>query len=148
MQNDLSELLVFMFLMEIKLLINLYKPNKAPPPASEGPVLPVQHYAARLTFATEHQNWHDGRWRPVVSPDESRFGLSSCDRRHSLSGLSHLSHELSLNLMIKLFLNSLVLLPVFQSLVTISPIRRLFTCMNYANMATLKLRSNYSHPLY
>ncbi|MBN3291941.1 TCB2 transposase, partial [Polypterus senegalus] len=39
-----------------------------------GPVLTAQHRGARLAFAQEH-------WRPVLFTDESRFTLSSCDRR-------------------------------------------------------------------
>ncbi|KAL0153599.1 hypothetical protein M9458_051079 [Cirrhinus mrigala] len=46
-----------------------------------GPVLTAQHRRARLAFAQEHQNWQVHHWRPVLFTDESRFTLSSCDRR-------------------------------------------------------------------
>ena len=45
------------------------------------PVLTAQHRGARLAFAIEHQNWHVRHWRPVLFTDESRFTLSTCDRR-------------------------------------------------------------------
>ena len=45
------------------------------------PVLTAQHRGARLAFAIEHQNWHVCHWRPVLFTDESRFTLSTCDRR-------------------------------------------------------------------
>lgn len=47
-----------------------------------GPALTARHRAARLAFAREHRDWrivHD--WRPVLFTDESRFTLSTCDRR-------------------------------------------------------------------
>src|SRR4029434_10043444 len=44
-------------------------------------VLTAQHRGARLAFAIEHQNWHVRHWRPVLFTDESRFTLSTCDRR-------------------------------------------------------------------
>ncbi|CDQ68294.1 unnamed protein product [Oncorhynchus mykiss] len=34
-----------------------------------------------LTFAREHQDWQIRHWRPVLFTDESRFTLSTCDRR-------------------------------------------------------------------
>ncbi|KAL0185662.1 hypothetical protein M9458_017332, partial [Cirrhinus mrigala] len=43
-----------------------------------GVVLTAQHCAGRLAFAREHQDRH---WRPVLFTDESRFTLSTCDRR-------------------------------------------------------------------
>ena len=46
-----------------------------------GPVLTAQHHAARLTFAREHLGWQIRHWRPVLFTDESRFTLSTCDRR-------------------------------------------------------------------
>lgn len=47
-----------------------------------GPVLTARHRAVRLAFAREHQDWQIGRdWRPVLFTDESRFTLSTCDRR-------------------------------------------------------------------
>ena len=46
-----------------------------------GPVLTAQHRAARLAFATEHQDWQIRHWHPVLFTDESRFTLSTCDRR-------------------------------------------------------------------
>ncbi|KAJ8348305.1 hypothetical protein SKAU_G00268940 [Synaphobranchus kaupii] len=49
-----------------------------------GPVLTAQHRAARLAFAREHQNWQVRHWCPVLFTDESRFTLSTCDRRESV----------------------------------------------------------------
>ncbi|TWW54864.1 hypothetical protein D4764_0100900 [Takifugu flavidus] len=46
-----------------------------------GPVLNAQHRGARLAFAQEHQHWQVRHWRPVLFTDESRFTLSTCDRR-------------------------------------------------------------------
>ena len=46
-----------------------------------GPVLTAQHRAARLAFAREHQDWQIRHWHPVLFTDESRFTLSTCDRR-------------------------------------------------------------------
>ncbi|MCI4378174.1 hypothetical protein PGIGA_G00212910 [Pangasianodon gigas] len=46
-----------------------------------GPVLTARHRGARLAFAIEHQNWQVRHWRPVLFTDESRFTLSTCDRR-------------------------------------------------------------------
>ncbi|KAI3363947.1 hypothetical protein L3Q82_001564 [Scortum barcoo] len=38
--------------------------------------------AGRLAFAREHQDWQIRHcWRPVLFTDESRFTLSTCDRR-------------------------------------------------------------------
>uniref|UniRef100_A0AAZ3SWD3 Transposase n=1 Tax=Oncorhynchus tshawytscha TaxID=74940 RepID=A0AAZ3SWD3_ONCTS len=44
-------------------------------------VLTAQHRAGRLAFAREHQDWQICHWRPVLFTDESRFTLSTCDRR-------------------------------------------------------------------
>ncbi|KAI3352615.1 hypothetical protein L3Q82_005540 [Scortum barcoo] len=41
----------------------------------------AQHRAGRLAFAREHQDWQIRHWRPVLFTDESRFTLSTCDRR-------------------------------------------------------------------
>ena len=41
----------------------------------------AQHCAGCLAFAREHQDWQIRRWRPVLFTDESRFTLSTCDRR-------------------------------------------------------------------
>ncbi|KAI4893558.1 hypothetical protein NFI96_021359, partial [Prochilodus magdalenae] len=49
-----------------------------------GPVLTGQHRRARLAFATEHQNWQICHRRLVLFIDESRFYLSTCDRRDRL----------------------------------------------------------------
>ncbi|KAI4878812.1 hypothetical protein NFI96_010008 [Prochilodus magdalenae] len=49
-----------------------------------GPVLTGQHRRARLAFATEHQNWQIRHRRLVLFTDESRFYLSTCDRRDRL----------------------------------------------------------------
>ncbi|TWW74998.1 hypothetical protein D4764_14G0010010 [Takifugu flavidus] len=46
-----------------------------------GPVLTARHRRARLAFAIDHQNWQLRHWRPVLFTDESRFNLSTCDRR-------------------------------------------------------------------
>ncbi len=46
-----------------------------------GPVLTARHRGAWLPFAIEHQNWQVHHWRPVLLTDESRFTLSTCDRR-------------------------------------------------------------------
>ncbi|KAI3361186.1 hypothetical protein L3Q82_013382 [Scortum barcoo] len=46
-----------------------------------GVVLTAQHRAGRLAFAREHQDWQIHHWRPVLFTDESRFTLSTCDRR-------------------------------------------------------------------
>uniref|UniRef100_A0A674F3C8 Uncharacterized protein n=1 Tax=Salmo trutta TaxID=8032 RepID=A0A674F3C8_SALTR len=46
-----------------------------------GVVLTAQHHAGRLAFAREHQDWQIRHWRPVLFTDESRFTLSTCDRR-------------------------------------------------------------------
>ncbi|KAL7863205.1 hypothetical protein SRHO_G00121890 [Serrasalmus rhombeus] len=35
-----------------------------------------------LAFAREHQDWQIRHWRPVLFTDESRFTLSTCDKRH------------------------------------------------------------------
>uniref|UniRef100_A0A673XNU6 Transposase Tc1-like domain-containing protein n=1 Tax=Salmo trutta TaxID=8032 RepID=A0A673XNU6_SALTR len=46
-----------------------------------GVVLTAQHRAGRFAFAREHQDWQIRHWRPVLFTDESRFTLSTCDRR-------------------------------------------------------------------
>ena len=46
-----------------------------------GVVLTAQHRAGRLAFAKEHQDWQIRHWSPVLLTDESRFTLSTCDRR-------------------------------------------------------------------
>ena len=46
-----------------------------------GVVLTAQHRAGRLAFAREHQDWQIRPWCPVLFTDESRFTLSTCDRR-------------------------------------------------------------------
>ncbi|KAG2456868.1 TCB2 transposase, partial [Polypterus senegalus] len=46
-----------------------------------GPVLTAEHRGARLAFAIEYQNWQVRHWRTVLFTDESRFTLSTCDRR-------------------------------------------------------------------
>ena len=46
-----------------------------------GVVLTAQHRAGRLAFAREHQDWQIRHWRPVLFTDESRFTLSTSDRR-------------------------------------------------------------------
>ncbi|KAI4891562.1 hypothetical protein NFI96_008853, partial [Prochilodus magdalenae] len=49
-----------------------------------GPMLTGQHRRAQLAFATEHQNWQIRHRRLVLFTDESRFYLSTCDRRDRL----------------------------------------------------------------
>uniref|UniRef100_A0A673ZYU8 Transposase Tc1-like domain-containing protein n=1 Tax=Salmo trutta TaxID=8032 RepID=A0A673ZYU8_SALTR len=46
-----------------------------------GVVLTAQHRAGHLAFAREHQDWQIRHWCPVLFTDESRFTLSTCDRR-------------------------------------------------------------------
>ncbi|KAL0159155.1 hypothetical protein M9458_047231, partial [Cirrhinus mrigala] len=46
-----------------------------------GVVLTAQHRAGRLAFAREHQDCQIPHWRPVLFTYESRFTLSTCDRR-------------------------------------------------------------------
>ncbi|KAI4879755.1 hypothetical protein NFI96_030320, partial [Prochilodus magdalenae] len=46
-----------------------------------GVVLTAQHRAGHLAFAREHQDWQIRHWHPVLFTDESRFTLSTCDRR-------------------------------------------------------------------
>uniref|UniRef100_A0A8K9X002 Tc1-like transposase DDE domain-containing protein n=1 Tax=Oncorhynchus mykiss TaxID=8022 RepID=A0A8K9X002_ONCMY len=46
-----------------------------------GVVLTAQHRAGHLAFVREHQDWQIRHWRPVLFTDESRFRLSTCDRR-------------------------------------------------------------------
>lgn len=48
---------------------------------ARGPILTVQHRASRLTYAREHRNWQLRNWSPVLFTDESRFHVSTCDRR-------------------------------------------------------------------
>uniref|UniRef100_A0A674EK36 Transposase Tc1-like domain-containing protein n=1 Tax=Salmo trutta TaxID=8032 RepID=A0A674EK36_SALTR len=49
-----------------------------------GVVLTAQHHAGRLAFAREHKDWQIHHWRPVLFTDESRFTLSTCDRRDTV----------------------------------------------------------------
>uniref|UniRef100_A0A8C8HEY5 Carbohydrate sulfotransferase n=1 Tax=Oncorhynchus tshawytscha TaxID=74940 RepID=A0A8C8HEY5_ONCTS len=44
-------------------------------------VLTAQHRAGRLAFAREHKDWQIRHWHLVLFTDESRFTLSTCDRR-------------------------------------------------------------------
>ncbi|KAI4884107.1 hypothetical protein NFI96_009820 [Prochilodus magdalenae] len=46
-----------------------------------GVVLTAQDRAGSLAFAREHQDWEIRHWRPVLFTDESRFTLSTCDKR-------------------------------------------------------------------
>ncbi|KAL1022164.1 hypothetical protein UPYG_G00022980, partial [Umbra pygmaea] len=46
-----------------------------------GVVLTAHHCAGRLAFARELQDWQIRHWHPVLFTDESRFTLSTCDRR-------------------------------------------------------------------
>lgn len=46
-----------------------------------GPILTPAHRRARLEFARDHENWQIGDWTPVLFTDESRFTLSTNDRR-------------------------------------------------------------------
>ncbi|TWW63276.1 hypothetical protein D4764_03G0002840 [Takifugu flavidus] len=50
-----------------------------------GPLLTAQHRGTRLAFAIDHQNWQLRHWCPVLfTDDESRFNLSTCNRRESV----------------------------------------------------------------
>ena len=45
------------------------------------PVLTIQHRRARLEYARDHLNWRLPQWSNVLFTDESRFMISTCDRR-------------------------------------------------------------------
>lgn len=45
------------------------------------PILTAAHRRARLEFAREHQHWQLRHWTPVLFTDESRFTVSTNDRR-------------------------------------------------------------------
>uniref|UniRef100_A0A3B4CC07 Uncharacterized protein n=1 Tax=Pygocentrus nattereri TaxID=42514 RepID=A0A3B4CC07_PYGNA len=57
-----------------------------------GVVLTAQHRAGRLAFAREHQDWQIHHWHPVLFTDESRFTLSTCDRRDRV-WRCHVQHD-------------------------------------------------------
>ena len=46
-----------------------------------GRVLTVAHLRNRLNFAQNHVGWQLAQWRTVLFTDESRFHVSTCDRR-------------------------------------------------------------------
>ena len=46
-----------------------------------GPILTRAHRIQRLEFAENHLNWEMRDWESVLFTNESRFHLSSCDRR-------------------------------------------------------------------
>ena len=46
-----------------------------------GPILTEGHRRARLDFARNHQDWQVGDWAPVLFTNESRFTVSTNDRR-------------------------------------------------------------------
>ncbi len=46
-----------------------------------GPILTREHHRARLDFAQDHQHWQLRHCRPILFTDESRFHVSTCDRR-------------------------------------------------------------------
>ncbi|XP_072039555.1 uncharacterized protein [Amphiura filiformis] len=46
-----------------------------------GPILIPRHRRAILDFARNHQHWQDGDWTPVLFTNESRFTVSTNDRR-------------------------------------------------------------------
>ncbi len=49
---------------------------------ARGPILTWEHRRARLDFAQHHhQHWQLRYWRPILSTDDSRFHVSTCDRR-------------------------------------------------------------------
>lgn len=48
---------------------------------ARGPILTREHRRARLVFAQDHQHWQLRHWRTVLFTDESRFHVSTCDRR-------------------------------------------------------------------
>ena len=45
------------------------------------PILTGRHRRARLDFASSHRDWQLRHWRHVLFTDESRFHISTCDRR-------------------------------------------------------------------
>ena len=45
------------------------------------PILTQMHRRARLAFAQDHVRWQLRHWRTVLFTDESRFHISTCDRR-------------------------------------------------------------------
>ena len=47
----------------------------------QGPVLTAQHRSVRFNFARQHQNWQIRHWMPILFADESRFTVSTNDRR-------------------------------------------------------------------
>ena len=78
-----SGLLVCMFLTKLSLSWLHEGSVRARRPLA-GPALTAQHHAAPLAFAREHQNWQVHHWRPVLFIDESRFTISTCDRREKV----------------------------------------------------------------
>ncbi len=46
-----------------------------------GPILTREHRRARLDFAQGNQHWQLRHWRAILFTDESRFHVSTCDRR-------------------------------------------------------------------
>ncbi len=48
---------------------------------ARGPILTREYRRARLDFAQDHQHWQLRHWRPILFTDESRFHVSTCDRR-------------------------------------------------------------------
>lgn len=46
-----------------------------------GTILLPEHRRNRLEYAQDHQNWQLRHWRPVLFTNESRFHVSTCDRR-------------------------------------------------------------------
>ena len=48
---------------------------------ARGPVLTPQHRVDRLRFARSHVGWRARDWTPVLFTDESRYHISTCDRR-------------------------------------------------------------------
>ncbi len=48
---------------------------------ARGPILTREHHRARRDFAQDHQHWQMRHWRPILFTYESRFHVSTCDRR-------------------------------------------------------------------
>ncbi|KAI3371404.1 hypothetical protein L3Q82_024001, partial [Scortum barcoo] len=80
LQNDLQQAKMCMCLLKRSETDSMRVGMRARRP-QVGVVLTAQHCAGCLSFAREHQDWQIRHWRPVLFTDESRFTLSTCDRR-------------------------------------------------------------------
>ncbi len=82
LQNDLQQATgVNVSDQTIRNMIRLHEGGLRAWHALVGPVLTAWHRGAQLAFAIKHQNWQVRHWHPVLFTDESRFTLSTCDRR-------------------------------------------------------------------